>query len=744
MSGAAGRWRWRTARLLLIAAVAWFVGSLFVAPMLNPWVAWRISHDGQSMMLMQRARIDMLLLRDEAQGYWEREGEWPGEIAVPGVHDPAEAVVVAQTPAPFVLRVQFTDRFPSSAGLAGTTLDFTLQPANGHWQCQPGTPSPPSRWLAPDCQSHTPWTIVEWLALLLGLALLVLVVLGLVWYRVQPAIAHILRTPRRLFEQPLQALPRLDRQLGWVRLRERVLADAGVAAVRWREALRHAGLPPAERAAALAARIGAVDAPAAGWTLPGCVREWTLPEALPVALERMWVYFPEPGLVGEAIVQRLRGMPNGQDVVLVVSPSLDAEPALRAHAEDPANLCVCLDQVAQARWLLQPQATAALVALLARQLKVTRISPYQTHGGITRPAAFFGRQSLLARVLNREPGNYLLVGGRQLGKTSLMKAIERSFSGHPRVQCRYVSLRDHRLSVRLALAVGLPETADLEEVVAAMSAQAEGRRVLLLVDETDLFLRAEAAAGYPQLAALRAISEEGRCHFMLAGFWDLYEAVTLDYASPLRNFGEVIHVGGLEDEACQALATEPMARLGVHFSTPALPRRLVAACGRRANLVAIVCQHLLGQLGRGQRVIDAAQLEAALMAEPVFDALAGWARLTPDAQANRLDRIVVYRLAHAQLGGSDGARGVGLDALLADIDAAGVRLDPELLRRALARLQLAYVIRRDEEGARFVFAVPLFATQFQREEAHTLGKRELQALAEAMPMIQHRTDDATE
>lgn len=730
MSRSGGLPGWRTWRLLLIAAVAWFVASLFVAPMLNPWVAWRIAHDGESMMLMQRARTDMMFLREEAQGYWEREGQWPSEVAVPGVHDPAEAVVLAEVPAPYQLRVRFTDRFPSSAGVAGTVLEQTLDPASGRWRCQPGHPAPASRWQTPDCQATAPWSILDWLWLLLGVAVLLLIVLGVVWHRARPAVADILREPQRLLEQPLRRLSTLDRQLGWLRLRERVLADAGVATVRWRDALRHAQAAAPAQAALLAARIGAVDRPAQGWTLPGQVREWTLPEAMPVALERLWVYLPSPDLAGEAIVRELRGMPNGQDVVLVVSPSMDAEPALMAHADDPANLCVCLDQATHTRWLLQPGALPLLVAVLARQLKVSRISPYQTHGGITRPAAFFGRETLLARVLNREPGNYLLVGGRQLGKTSLMKAIERRFVGHPRVHCRYLSLRDHRLGVRLAGELGLPEDAGIDALVAALSALADGRRVLLLIDETDLFLRAEAADGYPQLAALRAISEEGRCHFMLAGFWDLYEAVTLDFASPLRNFGEVIHVGGLEDEACRALATEPMARLGVHFSAPALPQRLVAACGQRANLVAIVCQQLLSQLGRGQRLIDATQLHAALAAEPVFDALAGWARLTPDPLANRIDRIVVYRLAAAQLGGH-GERGVSLEELLGDFDVAGVTVDPEALRRALARLQLAYVIRREQDGPRFVFAVPLFATQFQWEEARTLQQRELQAFSAA-------------
>jgi hypothetical protein len=715
-------------QLLLIAGIAWFVGSFIFVPWLNPVQLWRMKRDGESMMLMQRANIDMMFLREEALSYWLQHESWPQQVHVPGVHDPAETLVEAELPAPQVLRMRFTDRFPANSGLRGTVIEQTLEPRTQYWRCRPGEPSPPARWLPANCHAQTPWTLVQWLSMLLGVSALLLAGLGLLWYRLRPAVAEIVRDPRQLLDQPLQSLPPIDRQLGWLRLRERVLAGAGVATVRWRDALRHLQATPTTRALQLAARIGAVDAPAAEWALTGLVREWTLPGNLPLALERLWLYQPDPALTGDAIVQQLRGMPNGQDVVLVVSPALAVEPALMAYADDPANLCVCLDQVAQTRWLVQPGALEGLVGLLARQLKVTRISPYQTHGGITRPAAFFGREALLARVLNREPGNYLLVGGRQLGKTSLMKAIERRFAGHPRVHCAYLSLRDHRLTVRLALELGLAEDTGIDGLVAALSARADGRRVLLLIDETDLFLRAEAAQGYPQLAALRALSEEGRCHFMLAGFWDLYEAVTLDFASPLRNFGEVIHVGGLEEDACQALATEPMARLGVHFASPDLPQRLVAACGRRANLVAIVCQQLLTQLGRGQRVIDATQVHAALVSEPVFDALAGWARLSPDPLACRIDRIVVYQVACAQLRGS-GERGIALVELLAGFDAAGVALDPEQLRRALARLQLAYVIRRDADGLPYVFAVPVFSTQFQLEEVQALLQRELQALA---------------
>jgi hypothetical protein len=58
----------------------------------------------------------------------------------------------------------------------------------------------------------------------------------------------------------------------------------------------------------------------------------------------------------------------------------------------------------------------------------------------------------------------------------------------------------------------------------------------------------------------------------------------------------------------------------------------------------------------------------------------------------------------------------------------GARVEPEQIRHALARLQLAYVIRREADGLPYVFAVPVFVTQFQREEVQVLLQRELQAL----------------
>ncbi|MGH8088303.1 MAG: hypothetical protein ACREPC_08535, partial [Stenotrophomonas sp.] len=189
-------------QLLLVAGIAWFVGSFFFVPWLNPVQLWRMKRDGESMMLMQRANIDMMFLREEALSYWLQHESWPQQVRVPGVHDPAETLVEAELPAPHVLRLRFTDRFPANSGLRGTVIEQTLEPRTQYWRCRPGNPSPPSRWLPANCHAQTPWTIVQWLSMLLGVSALLLAGLGLLWYRLRPAVAEIVRDPRQLLDQP--------------------------------------------------------------------------------------------------------------------------------------------------------------------------------------------------------------------------------------------------------------------------------------------------------------------------------------------------------------------------------------------------------------------------------------------------------------------------------------------------------------------------------------------------------------
>lgn len=711
--------------LAVLLLAVWIVGTALFVYWVNPMLGGLFNRDTENAQMMGLNFSEMALARGEAVDHLRSSGAWPADVAALA-RVPDNGLLRIEIPEPYVIRFGMGRGFSPESGLRDTWLRLRFDASTSDWHCQNDTPPIPARWLPSDCQAPVEWSRAEvsLVALVGALLLLVLTLLALGF--ADPRLAALRRHPLRLRRQPVGDLPRLHRQLGWLRRRDASLTAAAIANDDWAEALAYFAAGADARAQLLALRVSARCIRSSGWSLPGQVYELQFPITLPIALDRALLYLPAPAVAARDLVRHLRSVQTGQDVLIVVSHRRDADATLFAYASDTANLCVCLDQATQSEWLLHPSPPEVLVALLARQLSITRISPYQTRGGITRPAAFFGREQLLAQVLNREPGNYLLVGGRQLGKTSLMKAIERRFADHPRVHCQYFSLRDHRLAERLAADLELAAQTPIEKLIEALAARAGQRRLLLLIDETDLFLREESRTGYAQLAALRSLSEEGRCHFMLAGFWDLYQATALDYASPIRNFGEVISLGALEHEACIALATRPLERLGIRFASPALVDDMVQACGQRANLVAILCQHGLEQLERGERVLTASHLQRSMQSDALHDALAGWARLSPDPQACALDRYIVYGIAQRNFVDLGGADALTLAAIAQELAAVDIRIEAEAIRGALLRLQLAFVLRRELEG--YHFAVPLFARQFRAEETAALRAGELQSL----------------
>jgi hypothetical protein len=224
-----------------------------------------------------------------------------------------------------------------------------------------------------------------------------------------------------------------------------------------------------------------------------------------------------------------------------------------------------------------------------------------------------------------------------------------------------------------------------------------GPKRLFLIDEADKFIAAEAQTGYTTLQHFRGLSEENKCFFIFAGFWDLFHTVTFDYRSPLKNFGETLFIEALEAEACRELATKPMALLNIHYQSPHLVETLVHETGRRANLVAVACSAMLEKLDMTDRLIRRQHLDAAFD-HVLYSALGGWEELTPDRESNRLDRIIVYSTIANET--------FTLPGLIKILETLGCTYEPELVKQSLARLELAFILKREKKN--YTYRVPLF------------------------------------
>jgi hypothetical protein len=701
-------------RRVLIGALALGFGSAILTPQFNPFTR-NASQGIVASSIVWNEVIEYK--RAYLEATYANDG-WPQDLAefTPPPGDRHISVVSPQANR-LLINIQDSD---DMGDLAGTQIILDYRPGSTEFECSPGEPPIPTRYLPINCQVTEDGSMAEpeiitdlrSLSILCAIVVLICAVLSLLRH---PLLSPVQARPGNLLRVPVAQLPKLDRLLRLMGRRKNTLLAAGVSEADWQRALEYAQAEREERLITLALRLGAKWQASSGWALPGRVYEWRFTTDLPVSLDRCLVYVPPSDVRDDLLVHHLRGVQTGLDVMLVL-PAEDSQ-VLGDYCADAANFYVALDEAAQSEWLLGKRPVEVLLRLLAAQLKVTRISPYQTRGGVVRSGSFFGRAQLLARVLNCEPANYLVVGGRQLGKSSLLKAVQRRLLEHPHIACHYISLRDHRLAPRLALQFGLPAETALEQVIEHIVANQAGKRLFLLIDEADLFFRDEAQNGYRQLSTLRALSEEGRCWFMLAGFWDLYATAVLDYQSPLRNFGEVLTIGALEADACRELATVPLNHLRLGFASNALVDEVVEASGQRANLVAIICQECLDALQPGERAIQRQHLQQALSSQAVQDALAGWGRLSHDEEACRLDRIVVY---HTACNGQ-----TSLQELVALFEAQQLAVDMDALNRALQRLVLAFVLRREQSLYRF--AIPLFALQFEPAELELFLRQELQA-----------------
>jgi hypothetical protein len=388
---------------------------------------------------------------------------------------------------------------------------------------------------------------------------------------------------------------------------------------------------------------------------------------------------------------------------------------LRKATKNPDNWFVAPNGSELTALLLSPAPQEELARRIAAQVKITRISPYQTRGGVKRESAFFGRSQLLAQILQREPANYLLVGGRQLGKSTLLKAIERRCKDDPTVDCHYLVLSGEGIAGHLAVALGLPLDAGLPDIQTHLTAAATDKRRLFLIDEADVFVAAEAQTGYHTLHQFRSLSEEGRCHFILAGFWTLYAAAAFDYQSPVKNFAETLYIGALERDACRDLATVPMGLLNVGYASDDLVETLIHETGGRANLIAIACDAMLQNLDMTERVIREDDLRLALDSDAVRSALTAWEHLTDNEADNRLNRIIVYATAETPQ--------FTLRDLMTALEKNDFTPNPDAIRRTLTRLELAFILKR--EGNAYSYCVPLFRKIILEEEPGLMLEGEL-------------------
>jgi hypothetical protein len=277
---------------------------------------------------------------------------------------------------------------------------------------------------------------------------------------------------------------------------------------------------------------------------------------------------------------------------------------------------------------LAMQRGARLPVLFRCALPFTIAEPYVTSAGLVPREMFFGRERERQAIFD-PLGTNLVYGGRQLGKTALLREVERTYHDADRgVIVIWTDLkqagigRERPAKAVWELAGGLLEQHGVvkkgtvgfpkirERVLEWLETDA-ARRIVLLLDEADLFVTAdrqgEGGQGFSTLLQLKQLLDEShkRFKFVLAGLHDV-QRTSRDPNTPLAHLGSPLCIGPLmgdgEAVEARALIEVPLGTLGYRFAHPDLPTRILSHTNYYPSLIQLFCWHLLDHVSNTRKV----------------------------------------------------------------------------------------------------------------------------------------------
>ncbi|WP_414588838.1 sigma-70 family RNA polymerase sigma factor [Scytonema sp. PCC 10023] len=269
---------------------------------------------------------------------------------------------------------------------------------------------------------------------------------------------------------------------------------------------------------------------------------------------------------------------------------------------------------------------ARLPILFECTLPFTFLEPYTTTSGFVPPEMFYGREQERRSII-APTGSCFIYGGRQLGKTVLLRFVERTF--HSPRQGKIAIWLDLKaeaigydrdideiwnlLAAELKRLGVIPDTTssrvkpdELFKQIQHWLEQDENRQILLLLDEADKFLEADSKKStadkekgdFIRSARLKGLMDRTNRHFkvVFAGLHNVQRTTKLEN-HPLAHLGEPICIGPLlnngEMREARGLIERPFASIGYRFESPDLVTRILSQTNYYPSLIQLYCQQLL-------------------------------------------------------------------------------------------------------------------------------------------------------
>ena len=374
---------------------------------------------------------------------------------------------------------------------------------------------------------------------------------------------------------------------------------------------------------------------------------------------------------------------------------------------------------------LAARATNRLSALFRCTLPYSATQPYATTSGLVPQELFYGRQRERETIMDQS-GACFIYGGRQLGKTALLRQVEKDFGGNDRV-AKWIDLKVNEIDrapdlwrviqhalrefrvVRRGHEIDPESPRQVESLLDQIREWLDGRdtrRLLLLLDEADHFLSLDAEGDFLESSRLKGLMDrtDRRFKVVFAGLHNVLRTVQ-QANHPLAHLGEPICVGAMtsngEWKEAQALVTEPLQAVGCRFGRDDLSTRILAHTNYYPSLIQLYGAELTRRLRDSDRVfpyaIDDAAIDDAYGSRELRDAIRERFLLT--LQLDPRYEVICYALAHELQEGADLDQGLTRDRILEAVQfwwSDGFQLRDVEFRRLLQELEGLGVLRAIE------------------------------------------------
>ncbi|MFJ1757266.1 AAA family ATPase [Kitasatospora sp. NPDC088134] len=398
--------------------------------------------------------------------------------------------------------------------------------------------------------------------------------------------------------------------------------------------------------------------------------------------------------VGRSVLDLLDESDSSATLVLYLHPmGLTGRRQLAARARSGMRQALVVDP-AVVGWIAAryPRSFRATQRVTLPWTAFNTYTPFVA--GLVPTEVFYGRRDEMSQVIDPR-GGLFLYGGRQLGKSALLRRVENTYATEHRsvvfldLKARGIGEAEPAERIWADLAaelhrrgvLGKPKTTDTPDTVVerieAWLAADEERSLLVLLDEADAFLNADSRsvhsrggeATFPNVLRFKRLMDDEQRRFKVV-FAGLHQVQRFGHLSnvPLKHGGPDILVGPLNPSEAQRLVVEPMAALGFVFERPELAWRVLAATNFQASLVQLFCYQLVSALRAAPTtdatwpiVVTEADMRSVSASPLVRTQIADRMRIT----INLEDRYRLLTLIIALRSQKDGYRGsYGADELL--------------------------------------------------------------------------------